>query len=281
MSISQENFYRLIKPYDSNLLHVSSTMMGGASKCYKELKKVSPDVKKFSIINNKTKELYEFDINNNLQMGGGNLPGTVASLSEIELLKRHIESLEKRIIKLEDIVNIGNDVNNIEKTQQIQQTQQIPQIQQTQQIPQTQQTQQIPQGSGTNASIIENNNENAGMTLLGAQKTLPPQRPGLIPPLMKTNPTQQIHQMHQMHPMHQTNPTQQIHQMHPMHPMHPMHQTNPTQQMQQTQPFQSMNPMAQQMNPMNPMNTMNPANSLMQQKQQISAFNQELARKFI
>ncbi len=47
MSISQENFYRLIKPYDSNLLHVSSTMMGGASKCYKELKKVSPAYAKY------------------------------------------------------------------------------------------------------------------------------------------------------------------------------------------------------------------------------------------
>jgi hypothetical protein len=230
MSISQENFYRLIKPYDSNLLHVSSTMMGGASKCYKELKKVSPGVKNFSIINTKTNQLYEFDINNNLQMGGGNLPGTVASLSEIELLKRHIESLEKRIIKLEDDIN-----NNMDKPQQ-----------QTQQ-----QTQQQIQGSGTNANVLEtNNNETTGVTLLGSQKTLPPQRPGLIPPMIKTEQMRQSQPIHQMQSMYQSQPMQSMQQTHPM-----MQQT-------QLQPFQTMNPM-------------------MQQKQQMSAFNQELARKFI
>lgn len=173
MSISQGNFYRLIKPYDSNLLHISSTMMGGASKCYKELKKVTPGANNFSIINTKTNQLYEFDINNNLQIGGG----TTASLSEIELLKRHIDSLEKRIIKLE---------NNNEQTQPLQN-----------------------EGNGTNATVIGTND---GVTILGANKTLPPQRPQLISTMMKTeqnNSIQPLHQMQQSHQMQQVQSMQQ------------------------------------------------------------------------
>jgi hypothetical protein len=247
MSISQENFYRLIKPYDSNLLHVSSTMMGGASKCYKELKKVSPSTKNFSIINTKTNQLYEFDINNNLQMGGG----TSASLSEIELLKRHIESLEKRIIKLEDNTN-----NNINKDI----------------MDQPSRIQNEGVGSNANVNSMGINNDNTGVSLLGIQKTLPPQRPELLPPMMKTqsqsqathatHATHPIHQMHQMHQSQPMQPSQQALQM--MQPMQqsqqmqqsqPMHQSHQSQQMQQSQP--------------------------MQQPRQTTAFNQELARKFI
>jgi len=228
MSISQENFYRLIKPYDSNLLHVSSTMMGGASKCYKELKKVSPSANKFSIINTKSNQLYEFDINNNLQMGGGNLPGTAASLSEIELLKRRIDSLEKRIIKLEDEQNKGN-VNNRNGNNGNNNEQQI-------------------EGNSTNLNVLGTNNNETGVSLMAMPKTLPPQRPELIPPMMQS--THQPNQLHNMSSMMQ--PMRQL------QPMQPMHQMQPMQQMQH-------------MNQMQQMNRIN----------QTNAFNQELARKFI
>jgi hypothetical protein len=218
MSISQENFYRLIKPYDSNLLHVSSTMMGGASKCYKELKKVSPSANKFSIINTKSNQLYEFDINNNLQMGGGGLPGTVASLSEIELLKRRIDSLEKRIIKLEDDQNKDNGNNN----------------------------EQQNEGNGTNANVLGTNNNEIGVSLMGMPKTLPPQRPQLMPPMMQST--------------HQPNQLQHMSSM--------------------MQPSQQMQPM-NQMNQMNQMQQINQMNQLNQSQRQQTGFNQELARKFI
>jgi hypothetical protein len=110
MNNSQENLYRLIKPYDSNLLHTSSTMMGGASKCYKELKKTSPIATNFSIMHMKTNQIYDFDINNinqNVNQTGGN----IATLGEMEQLKNYVSSLEKRIIDLENKIN-GNNENN-------------------------------------------------------------------------------------------------------------------------------------------------------------------------
>jgi hypothetical protein len=109
MNNSQENLYRLIKPYDSNLLHTSSTMMGGASKCYKELKKTSPIATNFSIMHMKTNQIYDFDINNinqNVNQTGGN----IATLSEMEQVRNYVTSLEKRIIDLENKIN-GNREN--------------------------------------------------------------------------------------------------------------------------------------------------------------------------
>jgi hypothetical protein len=107
MNNSQENLYRLIKPYDSNLLHASTTMMGGASKCYKELKKTSPVATNFSIMHMKTNQIYDFDINNtnqNINQTGG---GATPTFSEMEHLKNYVTSLERRIIDLENKIN-GN-----------------------------------------------------------------------------------------------------------------------------------------------------------------------------
>ena len=103
--MSEDNLYRVIKPYDSNLLHSSKSLMGGASKCYKEVKKVSPTAKNFSVMHMKSNEIYDFNKNNtnNLnQMGGG----TNASLSELESLRNQMTSIEKRIIAIEDKFNM-------------------------------------------------------------------------------------------------------------------------------------------------------------------------------
>lgn len=111
MNNSQENLYRLIKPYDSNLLHASSTMMGGASKCYKELKKSSQNATNFSIMHMKTNQIYDFDINQNqnINQSGG---GTIPTLSEMGEVRNYVASLEKRIIDLENKIN-GNGENVI------------------------------------------------------------------------------------------------------------------------------------------------------------------------
>ena len=100
-----DNLYRVIKPYDSNLLHSSKSLMGGASKCYKEVKKVSPSASNFSIMHMKSNEIYDFNINNLNQMGGGpdnSMGGTNASLSDLELLRNQMSSIEKRIIAIEN-----------------------------------------------------------------------------------------------------------------------------------------------------------------------------------
>ena len=100
--MSSDNLYRVIKPYDSNLLHSSKSLMGGASKCYKEVKKVSPTAKNFSVMHMKSNEIYDFNINNFNQTGGGpnDMGGTNASLSDLELLRNQMSSIEKRIISI-------------------------------------------------------------------------------------------------------------------------------------------------------------------------------------
>jgi hypothetical protein len=101
MNNTQENYYRVIKPYESNILHVSSNLMGGASKCYKEFKKVSPNSSSFSIMHMKSNQIYDFNVNNS--MTGGMLPNT-----DIKKLEIKLDSLEKRIVDLENKVNLGN-----------------------------------------------------------------------------------------------------------------------------------------------------------------------------
>ena len=115
--MSEDNLYRVIKPYDSNLLHSSKSLMGGASKCYKEVKKVSPTAKNFSVMHMKSNEIYDFNINNFNQMGGGpnDMGGTNASLSDLELLRNQMSSIEKRIIAIENKLNMPNinEMNNM------------------------------------------------------------------------------------------------------------------------------------------------------------------------
>ncbi len=103
MNNTQENYYRVIKPYESNLLHVSSSLMGGAAKCYKECKKVSPHSSSFSIMHMKTNQIYDFDVNNKMSMmGGGDPNNQVVTNTEIKSLQTQIDSLINRVKTLED-----------------------------------------------------------------------------------------------------------------------------------------------------------------------------------
>jgi hypothetical protein len=160
--MSTDNLYRVIKPYDSNLLHQSKSLIGGASKCYKELKKVSPRASNFSIMHMKTNEIYDFNINNMNQTGGAagdEMGGTNASLSDLETLKNQMSSIEKRIIAIENKLNITNvddnmnqntnmadNMNNVSPNQMVEHNQQNQQFNQSpnQQNQQNQQFNQSP-----------------------------------------------------------------------------------------------------------------------------------------
>lgn len=101
MNNTQENYYRVIKPYESNVLHSSSTLIGGATKCYKECKKISPSSSGFSVMHMQSNKIYDFEIHN-IMKGGTN---STVSQSEIKRLEDEINSLRKRIVDLENKVN--------------------------------------------------------------------------------------------------------------------------------------------------------------------------------
>ena len=101
MNNTQENYYRVIKPYESNVVHSSSSLMGGASKCYKECKKVSPYSSGFSVMHMQSNKIYDFEINNIMKGGAESTVGQ----SEIKRLEGEIDSLKKRIVDLENKVN--------------------------------------------------------------------------------------------------------------------------------------------------------------------------------
>ena len=102
MNNTQENYYRVIKPYESNVLHSSSSLMGGASKCYKEFKKVSPYSSGFSVMHMQSNKIYDFEVNNIMK---GGATETSVGQSEIKRLEGEIDSLKKRIVELENKVN--------------------------------------------------------------------------------------------------------------------------------------------------------------------------------
>ena len=101
MNNTQEKYYRVIKPYDSNVLHSATSLMGGASKCYKEFKKVSPYSSSFSVIQMQTNKIYDFEVNN-IMKGGAE---SVVGVTDIKRLENEIDSLKKRIVDLENKVN--------------------------------------------------------------------------------------------------------------------------------------------------------------------------------
>ena len=49
--------YKVIRPFNSQKLHYSSSLEGGASKCYREVKALMPNSNDFSVMNMSTNEL--------------------------------------------------------------------------------------------------------------------------------------------------------------------------------------------------------------------------------
>jgi hypothetical protein len=166
MNNTQENYYRVIKPYESNLVHVSSTLMGGAAKCYKECKKVSPQSSAFSVMHMKTKQTYDFNINNTQMMGGAN-ETQVCTNNDIRNLQVQIDSLINRVKTLEDKLSL---VNNPEKTQQEQDKATLTNTQQntqqnTQPIPQLAQLSQLPQNQSSQLNMNGGSHNNFNVNL--------------------------------------------------------------------------------------------------------------------
>ena len=122
MNNTQENYYRVIKPYESNLVHVSSTLMGGAAKCYKECKKVAPQSSAFSVMHIKSKQIYDFNVNNT-QMMGGAAETQVCTNNDIRSLQVQIDSLINRVKTLEDKLSPVNNPENTQQNTQLPQTQ--------------------------------------------------------------------------------------------------------------------------------------------------------------
>lgn len=99
--------YRLIKPYQSNKVYESTSIMHGAGKCYKELKNKNISCNSFSIIDINSNNIYDFKLNkdnnynelllNKTEQKGGNL-----NSSNVLELKTQIEHLNDRVKLLED-----------------------------------------------------------------------------------------------------------------------------------------------------------------------------------
>jgi hypothetical protein len=109
MNTNDKSIYRLIKPYQSMKVYEAKTIMHGAGKCYKELKKTNTRCESFTIMNVNDNNIYDFKLSplktqqmvlkkdtneliNNNQFGG----------NEIESLKNDIEMLKNRIAALEN-----------------------------------------------------------------------------------------------------------------------------------------------------------------------------------
>jgi len=90
--------YKVIRPYTSQRLHFSNTLEGGASKCYREIKGLNKNITDFSVMNMLTNEIYDYKLNKvPLQSGGVDLPSI-----DMKKIEEKLESLEKRVIKLEN-----------------------------------------------------------------------------------------------------------------------------------------------------------------------------------
>ena len=122
--------YKVIRPFTSQKLHFSSSLEGGASKCYREVKSLMPNSTNFSVMNMTTNELYDYKLNKiPNQLNGGILPSL-----DIKKLEEKMESLEKRVKTLEDksehkIENLDHELdktkindNNLQLSEKIIQT---------------------------------------------------------------------------------------------------------------------------------------------------------------
>lgn len=91
--------YKVIRPYTSQKLHYSSSLEGGASKCYREVKTSMPNSNNFSIMNMTTNEIMDYAMNKlpTQQQNGGIMPTL-----DMKKLEDRMESLEARIKKIED-----------------------------------------------------------------------------------------------------------------------------------------------------------------------------------
>ena len=109
-----KNIYRLVKPYQSNKVYEALTVMHGAGKCYKELKKSNVNCESFSIMDINSNSIYEFNIKPKNEMILKKDPTELLKDSakinqnggdELFQIKNEIEQLKNRISTLEGKIN--------------------------------------------------------------------------------------------------------------------------------------------------------------------------------
>ena len=104
--MENKQIYRLIKPYQSNTVYEARTIMHGAGKCYKELKKNNVSSNTFSIMNINDNNVYNFNINKQPEiemllkkedtvMSGG---GIIELKTQIKHLEDRLDILEKKLL---------------------------------------------------------------------------------------------------------------------------------------------------------------------------------------
>jgi hypothetical protein len=96
-----KNLYRLVKPYESNKVYEASSIMHGAGKCYKEIKKTNTITNDFSILDINTNNIYEFKINPTQQM--------LLKKNPDELLNKNIQNGGNKI----DLENLQKQINEL------------------------------------------------------------------------------------------------------------------------------------------------------------------------
>jgi len=114
--ITYKSLYRLVKPYQSDKVYESSSIMHGAGKCYKELKKTNLNTQEFSIIDINTNQLYDFKVSSSPNMIFHKNPDELLQTQEnqnggnnyINELKNKITELTLRIEKLEMLTKTKN-----------------------------------------------------------------------------------------------------------------------------------------------------------------------------
>lgn len=105
-----KNIYRLVKPYQSNKVYEAMTVMHGAGKCYKELKKSNIISDSFSIIDVNSSLIYDFNIKQKNEM--------ILKKDPSELLNKNINENNQiggdEIFQIKnDIIQLKNDINLI------------------------------------------------------------------------------------------------------------------------------------------------------------------------
>lgn len=95
-----KNLYRLVKPYESNKVYEASSIMHGAGKCYKEIKKTNTITNDFSMIDINSNNIYEFKINPTQQMLLKKDPNELLNNNQDGGNKIDLEKIQKQINEL-------------------------------------------------------------------------------------------------------------------------------------------------------------------------------------
>jgi hypothetical protein len=111
MNTNDKSIYRLVKPYQSTKVYEAKTIMHGAGKCYKELKKTNTNCDSFAIMNVNDNSIYDFKLSPLktqqmvLHKDTNQLINNQYGGNDIEKLKNDIEMLKNRINVLENKQN--------------------------------------------------------------------------------------------------------------------------------------------------------------------------------